>query len=429
MQSTTTDRSKSKICLYCLKDIDGLLTCTRCRTARYCGKTCQIKHWPVHKNICVDSNSENSNEKLEKKASNHFDQGNIAKSEKLYLKLLKNLNQTSEGNGDENHTTNTISAMNQLANIYSRQGRFHDAEQLYRELMGKCQKLLGKSDPWTLLATKSLARTLDALGRYDEAETLFHNCLKMMDPNDLAALDVQGDLASCLTNQNKLDLAVVLFLEVVQKKTLNFGETHDSTTSSRNNLGGVYLRMGQYSRAEELFKTSLRILKDTIGDTHPDYLSCSSRLGGVYTRCGRNAEAIALLSDVLEKQKRTVGYTKATLQTMTNLACAHERMGDNDKARVLRETCLQQQRALGGTDDDPLTQTMMLNYANSVVSLGRYAEAEVMYENVLKKQIQVLGERRPEVEITMKLLYRTYKLLGKDAKASKLLDRMASLFA
>lgn len=193
-------------------------------------------------------------------------------------------------------------------------------------------------------------------------------------------------------------------------------------------MGGVYLRLGEYNKAEELFKTSLRILKETIGDTHPDYLSCSSRLGGVYTRCGRNAEAIAILSDVLEKQKRTVGFTKTTLQTMTNLANAHERMGSHDIARELRETCLQQQRALGGSDDDPLTQAMMVNYANSVVSLGRYAEAEVMYENVLKKQIQVLGERRPEVEITMKLLYRTYKLLGKDAKASKLLNRMASLF-
>jgi tetratricopeptide (TPR) repeat protein len=250
----------------------------------------------------------------------------------------------------------------------------------------------------------------------------------MMNPNDLAALDVQGDLASCLTNQNKLDLAVVLFLEVVQKKTLNYGETHESTTSSRNNLGGVYLRLGEYNRAEELFKTSLRILKETIGDTHPDYLSCSSRLGGVYTRCGRNAEAIALLSDVLEKQKRTVGFTKTTLQTMTNLANAHERMGNHDIARELRETCLQQQRALGGTDDDPLTQAMMINYANSVVSLGRYAEAEVMYENALRKQIQVLGERHPDVEITMKLLYRLYKKMNKDTKASKLLNRMASLF-
>jgi hypothetical protein len=102
-------------------------------------------------------------------------------------------------------------------------------------------------------------------------------------------------------------------------------------------------------------------------------------------------------------------------------------MGNHDNARELRELCLQQQRALGGTDDDPMTQAMMVNYANSVASLGRYAEAEVMYENVLKKQIQ-LGERRPEVEMTMKLLYRTYKLTGKDAKASKLLNRMTSLF-
>jgi hypothetical protein len=29
-----------------------LQECTRCRAVRYCGKECQVKHWPVHKAPC-----------------------------------------------------------------------------------------------------------------------------------------------------------------------------------------------------------------------------------------------------------------------------------------------------------------------------------------------------------------------------------------
>ena len=60
--------------------------CSKCRTALYCSRACQLKHWPVHKNICQDSNdTENSDEKLHMKAMNHSYQGN---SKHIYIKGL-----------------------------------------------------------------------------------------------------------------------------------------------------------------------------------------------------------------------------------------------------------------------------------------------------------------------------------------------------
>ena len=68
--------SNDHICLYCLKEVEGSSRCSRCRTALYCSKKCQEKHWPVHKNRCQDSNMEDSIEKLDMKACNHLKQGN-----------------------------------------------------------------------------------------------------------------------------------------------------------------------------------------------------------------------------------------------------------------------------------------------------------------------------------------------------------------
>jgi len=70
-------RGSGKNCLCCLKIVEGSSRCSKCRTALYCSTACQIKHWPVHKNSCIDSNdSENSDVKLFMKAENHFNQGN-----------------------------------------------------------------------------------------------------------------------------------------------------------------------------------------------------------------------------------------------------------------------------------------------------------------------------------------------------------------
>jgi hypothetical protein len=30
----------------------GIMKCTRCRQARYCGEQCQLAHWKVHKADC-----------------------------------------------------------------------------------------------------------------------------------------------------------------------------------------------------------------------------------------------------------------------------------------------------------------------------------------------------------------------------------------
>ena len=85
--SSSSKKKKKYTCLYCLKEVEGLQGCSRCGTAHYCGKACQAKHWPVHKNSCQDGNdTEDSNGKLRMKAMNHLNQGNF-----IYLSIISSL--------------------------------------------------------------------------------------------------------------------------------------------------------------------------------------------------------------------------------------------------------------------------------------------------------------------------------------------------
>jgi tetratricopeptide (TPR) repeat protein len=53
----------------------------------------------------------------------------------------------------------------------------------------------------------------------------------------------------------------------ITKKVL--GEEHPHFATSLNNLGSLYDSMGDYSRAEPLYRQALEIKKKVLGEEHP----------------------------------------------------------------------------------------------------------------------------------------------------------------
>ena len=49
-------------CVFCKKLSDNLKNCSRCGKVQYCDQDCQMRHWPEHKKVCVESVSITSNE-------------------------------------------------------------------------------------------------------------------------------------------------------------------------------------------------------------------------------------------------------------------------------------------------------------------------------------------------------------------------------
>ena len=45
-------QDSKKQCIGCGKDCTKVLQCGRCKTAIYCGRTCQREHWTYHKQQC-----------------------------------------------------------------------------------------------------------------------------------------------------------------------------------------------------------------------------------------------------------------------------------------------------------------------------------------------------------------------------------------
>src|SRR3954453_12193695 len=144
---------------------------------------------------------------------------------------------------------NTLISMSNLALVLNRQGRYSEAEPLYRETLQLRREVLGPRHPDTLRSLNNLASVLDNQGRYGEAE-----------PLDRESLQLRREV---------------------------LGPRHPDTLSSLNNLASVLQSQGRYGEAEPLDRESLQLRREVLGPRHPDTLSSLNNLALVLDNQGR----------------------------------------------------------------------------------------------------------------------------------------------
>ena len=122
--------------------------------------------------------------------------------------------------------------LNNLANLYTFEGRNRDAEPLYKLSLALREKILGPDHPDVAMSLGDIANVYNDEGRYAEAE-----------PLDQRAL-------------------------AIYKKAL--GPDHREVGRTLNNLGFLYESAGRYADAEPIFKQALAIREKALGPDHPE---------------------------------------------------------------------------------------------------------------------------------------------------------------
>ncbi len=118
-------------------------------------------------------------------------------------------------------------ALNNLAELYKAQGRYAEAEPLYKRSLVILKKVLGPEHPRVALGLNNLAGLYESQGRYAEAEPLYKRSL------------------------------------VIGEKTLS--PEHPNVAATLNNLAALYQTQGRYAEAETLHKRSLAIKENSPG--------------------------------------------------------------------------------------------------------------------------------------------------------------------
>lgn len=269
----------------------------------------------------------------------------------------------------------TLTSMDNLATLYTNQGRWNEAEELEMQVMETREKVLGAEHPSTLTSMGSLASIYRNHGRWDEAEKLevqvMENFERLLGADHPSTLTSMANLASTYRNQGRWDEAEKLEVQVTETRKRVLKEEHPDTLPSMNNLASTYRNQGRWKEAEELQVQAMETTKRVLGEEHPHTLTGIANLASTYRKQGRLKEAEELQVRVVETRKRVLKEEHPdTLRSMNNLASVLSGQGKYKEAEEIhRQVLALREMALG--KEHPDTLKSMNNLASVLSSQGK----------------------------------------------------------
>ena len=175
-------------------------------------------------------------------------------------------------------------SLNNLAALYRYQGRYADAEPLYKRSLAIREKALGPEHPDVAYSLNNLAALYELQGRYAEAEPLYKRSLAI---REKALGPDHPDVAVSLNNLAGLYRSIKVAMPTPSRSTSARWRSEKRRSvpiipmshSSLNNLAELYDAQGRYADAEPLYKRSLAIREKALGPDHPDVATIAEQSG------------------------------------------------------------------------------------------------------------------------------------------------------
>lgn len=237
----------------------------------------------------------------------------------------------------------TAAAANHLALLYWEQGRFAEAETLYKKAVAVAERGGPADDPTLAGYCNDLAVLHHDQGRLALAEPLLKKAVAIgeaaLPADDLALARWRNNLARLQHDQGRLADAETLYAKAVAA-----GEAAppaDAPELARwiSNLARLKRTQGRPAEAEALYKKAVAAGEKTLPADHPDLARSANNLAALYQDQGRLAEAEALYRKALGIFERKLGLTHAdTRKATANLAGLLRSRNGLDRADALKPT-------------------------------------------------------------------------------------------
>jgi len=274
-----------------------------------------------------------------------------------------------------------------VGHCYRDLGKLGESEQLYRTALRHAETALGAGSPGTVVFMSDLACALDRNGKYDEAEQMFRQTLKpwLTLPEHPSTLSIMRNLASLLLKREKYEEAERLLRHTQKVQTAVLGLEHPDSLNNTYTLAGVLSMQGKFEEAEQLQRHTIKLWKATLGLEHPHTISGMSSLGGTLKRQGKYDEAEQLERQTVELWKTTLGLEHPhTLTGMNNLGITLNAQGKYGEAeQLLRQTLELRERVIGR--EHPNTIGCICRLVKALLGLEKLEEAEHLYRRMLER--------------------------------------------
>ena len=278
-----------------------------------------------------------------------------------------------------------------LASLLEIQGKFAEAESLYKRSLSILEKNLGPDHPDVATSSNNLAVFYETQGNYANAETLYKHSL------------------------------------AIREKVLD--ADHSDVATSLCNLGELYRTQGNYTNAKTFLKRSLAIREKAHFSDHLNVATTLNSLAELYRAQGKCVKAESLYKRSLSILEKALGPDHSHVATvLNNLAILYETQSNYDAAQPFyRRSLAIYRKALG--PDHPHVATALNNLAELHKTQGNYVDAEPLYKCSLSILEKALGPDHPHVAISLTNLALLYKAQGNYTDAKTLLKRSISIRA
>jgi len=211
-----------------------------------------------------------------------------------------------------------------MAMEYLTQGRFDDAEELYRMALNVSETAMGVANPAIIGHLEELSSFYVSRAKFEEAEPYLKRIYalrinsaqeQLSDYFDLA--DTVDKLSTVFERTGRSSEGEKLFLALLRSQEKLKGGYHQTTLDVFNRLGSFYLRTGVYVAARAVFEELLDIRNDSNG-VSAEVAAVLSNLSVVYGKLELHMEQIAVLErqvDVLDTIHGGCGLSLAAALT------------------------------------------------------------------------------------------------------------------
>jgi tetratricopeptide (TPR) repeat protein/CHAT domain-containing protein len=354
-------------------------------------------------------------------------QGKYSEAEELYKRDLA----ISEKSLGASHP-NVAQTLNNLANLYHDQGKYTDAVELHKRALAIREKALGKGHPNVAQSLQNLAGVYSDQAKYAEAERLFERAQviygKTLSANHPQVAKSFVGLAIIADAQGKYADAEARYKRALAIEEKALGAEHPEVAPTLNNLAIVLRKEGRYPEAEETYKRVLAIRQKTLGADHPDLAATLGNLALVYADQAKYADAEELHKRALAIKEKTLGKDHPDVAaTLGGLALAYAEQGKYRDAEQLHKRALAiQEKVHGG--DHPKVAGALDNLAIVYWVQGKYADAEGLSRRALDIYEKSLGKDHLDVAATLDNLALVYASQGRYADAEGLSRRALGIY-
>jgi tetratricopeptide (TPR) repeat protein len=304
-----------------------------------------------------------------------------------------------------------------IGRILVLQKRYEEAEVIYGQTLKLGQQLLGIENEDTLQSAHELGHVLTEQEKYEEAEAIHRSTLesrqKVLGKEDEDTLRSASQLGYVLGKQEKYEEAEAIHRSTLESRRKVLGKEDEYTLHSAYQLGYVLTEQEKYEEAEAIHKSTLESRQKVLGKEDEDTLRSASQLGYVLGKQEKYEEAEAIHKSTLESRQQVLGTeNEETLTSAHSFSVALINQKKFEEAEpLIRQNLEIRQKVLGKEHEDTLQSAH--NLSVMLRSQGKFKEAETLLEQTLKLRQEVLGT---ENEDTLHSAYELGYVLGEQEK-------------